>query len=75
MSLKSTALFLQVLASILVCMGLSAFIAHLISPRMVSIFGQVVPSYVVAISVISVGAYYWLRASRLKQRVAKGNSL
>jgi hypothetical protein len=75
MSLKTTAFFLQVLATLLIGMGLSALIAHLVSPRMVAIFGQVIPSYVVALSVISVGAYYWLRASRLKQRVAQGNTL
>lgn len=73
MSLKGTVLVLQILAGLLIALGVGGVISHTLAPRMVSILGVVLPSSILAFSVVGVGVYYWLRASRLKQKVARGS--
>jgi len=75
MSLKGTVIFLQILAGLLIALGLGGVISHSIAPRMVAIFGVILPSSVLGLSVVGIGIYYWIRASRLKQKVARGNLL
>jgi len=75
MSLKSTVICLQVLAGLIFVMGLVGLVIGILSPRMFAVFGVLVPSTVCAAVFLGIGAYYWVRASKLKQRVMSGNVL